>query len=181
MTDITVLRTLTRSRLVEAVDNSVNSAYFVTDLDTTRSFYAIDGMSGKKYRFLINTLVKSLGDVAYLEVGSWAGSAFCSAIHGNKVRAVAIDNWSQCGGPKNMFYHNLGRILTPESRVYVIDGDFRNVDYEAIGLFDIYFLDGPHDERDQYDGLKLVLNALGPEFVFIVDDWNWLRVSARHL
>ena len=42
------------------------------------------GMSGKKYRYLINNLVSLIEDARYLEIGSWTGSTACSAIYGNK-------------------------------------------------------------------------------------------------
>jgi len=164
------------SRLSIVVNKSLNDAFFVTGLESNNSFYAVEGMSGKKYRYFINNLVKSLGDTSYLEVGSWAGSTMSAAIHGNKVRAVAIDNWSTLGGPKDAFFENVRSFMTPEASVLVIEGDFRAVNYEDIGTFDIYLFDGPHEEKDQYDGLRLALSALGDEFVFIVDDWNWENV-----
>ncbi len=70
---------------------------------------ALQGMSGRKYRLFINNLIASIEDARYLEVGTWMGSTLCSAIHGNKVRALAIDNWSQFGGPVAQFLTNLSR------------------------------------------------------------------------
>ncbi len=176
MAEINTVCNLTTSRLVGAVDRSLKEAQIPRGFDTSSSFYALEGMSGKLYRFFINTLVKQLGDAAYLEVGSWAGSTLCSAIHDNKIRALAIDNWSQFGGPKDLFFKNLRAFTTSGVSVRVIEADFRSVDYKTIGLFDIFLFDGPHGEKDQYDGLKLALDALGDEFVFIVDDWNWSQV-----
>jgi hypothetical protein len=75
-----------------------------------------------------------------------------------------------------LFYHNVKTFMTPEAKVHVMEGDFRAVDYKGIGKFDIYLFDGPHEEKDQYDGLHLALEALNDEFVFIVDDWNWAQV-----
>jgi hypothetical protein len=176
MIEINTLRKNSPSVLVETVDKILNEAHFAATLNSTQGFYAIDGMSGKKYRYFINTLVKNVNNAAYLEVGSWAGSTLCSAVHGNKVRAVAIDNWSQFGGPKDLFFSNLKSFMTAETRVHVIEGDFREVDYENIGIFNIYLFDGPHEEKDQYDGLAMAQNALEDEFVFIIDDWNWSQV-----
>jgi hypothetical protein len=140
MTHIATVRKTTTSRLIEAVDGCLQDTQAVKGLDTANSFYAIEGMSGKKYRFFINTLVKQIGDASYLEVGSWAGSTLCSAIYGNKVRAVAIDNWSQFGGPKDLFFKNLRMFTTAGVRVRVIENDFRSVDYKTIGLFDIFIV-----------------------------------------
>ena len=165
-----------RTRLVSAVISSLDKALRVDQLPAFTGIYAIPGMSGKKYRYFINTLVGSLGDTAYLEVGSWAGSTLCSAIYGNKVRAAAIDNWSTFNGPRDAFNRNLEAFATNDTRVTVHEGDFRSIDYSKIGKFEIYLFDGPHGQKDQYDGLNLVRPALKKEFVFIVDDWNWLAV-----
>ena len=134
------------------------------------------GMSGKKYRNFINGLISQIDDPRYLEVGSWSGSTLCSAIHGNDVTAMAIDNWSEYGGPSNLFFSNIGQFSTPKNRISFINSDFRSVKYSSIGKFNVYLFDGPHSNQDQYDGLYLAMPALDPEFVFIVDDWNWQGV-----
>jgi hypothetical protein len=136
---------------------------------------ALDGMSGRKYRIFINNLIGSIEGARYLEVGVWMGSTLCSAIYKNKVRALAIDNWTQFGGPADKFFANLGRFKGGAS-VSFIDNDFRAVDFSAVGKFNVYLFDGPHQETDQYDGLSLAQAALDDQFVFIVDDWNWAQV-----
>ncbi len=133
---------------------------------------AIDGMSGRKYRLLINNLIAAVPDARYLEIGTWAGSTLCSAINKNQVRAVAIDNWSEFGGPKAQFLGNLERFKTPGADVTFIENDFRQVDYTSLGRFNVYMFDGPHTAADQYDGISLPLPALENEFILVVDDWN---------
>jgi hypothetical protein len=132
----------------------------------------IDGMSGRKYRLLINNLIASLPAARYLEIGTWSGSTLCSAVNRNSVHAVAIDNWSEFGGPKDQFLRNLARFKTPDAEVAFIEGDFRSIDYANLGHFNVYMFDGPHTAADQFDGINLVLPALEDEFVLIVDDWN---------
>ncbi|MDX2221191.1 MAG: class I SAM-dependent methyltransferase [Rhodospirillaceae bacterium] len=166
------------SALIGAVDRCLTAALLEPNIDSAKGFYAIDGMSGKKYRHFINALIRSLDDARYLEVGSWAGSTLCSAIHHNAVRAVAIDNWSEFGGPKDVFQAHLKLFATPAAKVTFIESDFRTVNYRDIGAFNVYLFDGPHEAKDQYDGLALALPALDNQFVFIVDDWNWERVRA---
>jgi hypothetical protein len=139
---------------------------------------ALEGMSGKKYRYFINNLIESIENARYLEVGVFAGSTLCSAIFGNNVTATAIDNWSQFNGPSDRFFLNLSRFKGPEAKVSFLERDFRQVDYRSIGVHDVYLFDGPHGEIDQHDGLTLGLPALADEFVLIVDDWNWEQV--RH-
>ncbi len=163
--------------LAVKVDQALHAAVAQDDLNADTGIYGIDGMSGKKYRYFINTLVASLDDPRYLEVGSWMGSTLCSAIHGNKVKAVAIDNWSEFGGPKEGFLKNVERFTTPEAHVTFVEADFRTIDFSRLpGLFNVYLFDGPHDAIDQYKGLSMALPCLDNRFVFIVDDWNWGRV-----
>jgi hypothetical protein len=132
----------------------------------------IQGMSGRKFRYFLNNLVERIPDPRYLEIGSWKGSTFCSAIKGNRVTAVAVDDWSGFGGPVGQFFGHLSEHVSLEARTSVLTSDFRKVDYAALGRFNIYFFDGPHSYQAQYDALELVLSALDEEFVFIVDDWN---------
>lgn len=136
----------------------------------------MSGMSGKKYRYLINNLVEETPDARYLEIGTWAGSTLCSAIYGNKVIATAVDNWSEFGGPVDEFYQNVNNILTSNIDFKCFNQDFRAVDYQNIGKFNIYMYDGPHTEKDQYDGIMIAQPALDDVYILIVDDWNWEKV-----
>jgi hypothetical protein len=141
----------------------------------------MDGMSGKKYRCFINNLVGITDDARYIEIGTWAGSTACSALYGNKVKGVCIDNWSEFGGPKDRFLSNVERVKCSDIDFRFIEDDFRNVDYSSIGKFNIYMFDGPHKHEDQYDALIKVLPALDDVFVFVVDDWNWESVRTGTL
>jgi len=145
---------------------------------------AIPGMSGRKYRYFINSLIEQLPAARYLEIGTWAGSTLCSAINGNSVTAMAIDNWSEFGGPSDKFFKNLAA-FKGTARVSFLEQDFRQVDYatfpRSFGKFGVYLFDGPHTFQDQYDGITLAQPALEPCYVQIVDDWNWPQVRAATL
>ncbi|MEM7427824.1 MAG: class I SAM-dependent methyltransferase [Pseudomonadota bacterium] len=136
------------------------------------------GMSGQRYRSLINRLVKTTHDAAYLEVGSWKGSTACAAMTGNAARVMCIDNWSLFGGPRDEFFANIERWRTPEVRFDFIETDFRDVDYAAHGQFNIYFFDGPHSLLETYEGIVGAQDALTKVHTLIIDDWNWPQV--RH-
>ena len=136
----------------------------------------IEGMSGQKYRTLINSLVRTYADPRYLEIGSWSGSTATAALHGNTAQALCIDNWSQFGGPRSEFFSNMGKVLSEDIKFGFLEQDFRRVDYRAIGLFNIYLFDGPHEEADQYQGVTIAQPALLDPFILIVDDWNWRAV-----
>jgi hypothetical protein len=58
----------------------------------------------------------------------------------------------------------------------MIEQDFRAVPYNAIGKFNIYLFDGPHEYQDQFDGVTIAQPALETQYIQIVDDWNWPQV-----
>ena len=61
----------------------------------TEDILKMDGLSGRKYRSLINSLINKVKNPSYLEIGSWLGSTACSAAFKNKLTITCIDNWSQ--------------------------------------------------------------------------------------
>lgn len=151
-------------------------AAFNTPSNIDPEILGLPGMSGRKYREFINNLVASVPNARYLEVGCWAGSTLCAALNGNSATAVAIDNWSEFGGPRDVFIHNVNQFVQPFNRMTLIDNDFRQVDFPSLGKFNIYLYDGPHKAVDQFDGIAKALDALDPKFVLVVDDWNWAEV-----
>ena len=144
------------------------------------SVKTLNGMSGRKYRYLINNLMQSLDNARYLEVGSWQGSTACSAMYGNDCTAVCIDNWSetmQGVHAKEGFLRNTGNIMTPDIDFKFIEDDFKNVDFTNLGKFNVYLYDGAHGEKDQYDGIVRAQPALEDTYYQIVDDWNGPEVQ----
>lgn len=131
------------------------------------------GMSGKRYRHLINNIVTSIEDARYLEIGSWRGSTASSAIYGNKVTCTCIDNWSECGDASSEFHKNIKLAKTDEVNLNIYEQDFRHIKYSDIGKYNIFLFDGPHSENDQYDGVVIPFECLDDTFIMIVDDWNW--------
>ena len=150
----------------------------------------MSGMSGKKYRYLINHLVYLIENPRYLEIGSWAGSTVCSALYGNKVKAVCIDNWLKFDteeylkkvyntkDQKKEFEENIKKVLKSSENIdfKFIESDFRKVNYKELGNFNIYCYDALHDEKSQYEGISIVQPALDDVFIIIIDDWNWQEV-----
>jgi hypothetical protein len=130
------------------------------------------GMSGGKYRTLVNRLIEHTPNARYLEIGSWKGSTACSAMYGNTVTATCIDNYTFGGFSKDDLVSNTNSVINDNINFTLLDGDFRQVDYNAIGKFNVYFYDGPHQEQDQYDGVVIAQPALDDIFTLIVDDYN---------
>jgi hypothetical protein len=137
---------------------------------------AIKGMSGQRYRTLINTLIEVFDRPRYLEIGSWPGSTVAAAIYGNSVHALCIDNWSEFSGTKEQFLTNIEKATSSSTVLHLIEQDFREVHYGALGKFNVFLFDGPHSEVDHRDGILVVQPCLADRFVLIVDDWNWLNV-----
>jgi hypothetical protein len=138
----------------------------------------MEGMCGRKYRYFINNLIRQISDPSYLEIGSWAGATACSAIYSNSLVATCVDNWSGFGGPKEKFFANLETAKGDGCEFRFIESDFRKIDWSELRLnANVYLFDGPHEERDQYDGISLVIPSLGENFILIVDDYNWIQVQ----
>jgi hypothetical protein len=157
--------------VMEAMQQAINGS---TPLPT--DVLTMQGMSGWRYRIFINELVRRVNNPAYLEVGSWAGSTLCSTICGNTLTAMAIDNWSEFGGPSQTFYSQVSKYVSPSVKLSTLNSDFRQVRWDAIGKFNIYLFDGPHSFDDQCDGIEIAMPALSDEFIVIVDDWNYEHV-----
>lgn len=69
----------------------------------------LEGMSSDRVCHFLNNVCSTKG-CRYLEIGVWKGATFISALHGNGsaiTRAVAIDDFSQFGGPAAEFNRNL--------------------------------------------------------------------------
>lgn len=131
------------------------------------------GMSGRKYRHLINNIVSLVENPRYLEIGSWQGSTASSAIYGNTVTCTCIDNWSECGDASKEFNQNIKLCVSDNIKLNVYEEDFYKINYSSIGKHNIFLFDGPHGEQEQYDGIKLPYESLDDAFILIVDDWNW--------
>ena len=135
------------------------------------------GMSGQKYRMLINRLIEYTPDARYLEIGSWRGSTACSAAYDNKVKVTCIDSWNEEESIMADFLSNVKRFMTEGVTFHYDHSDFYKVDYNNIGKYNVYMFDGPHGKTDQYEGIKLVQAALDNTFTLIVDDYNAPQVK----
>ena len=132
---------------------------------------SIRGFSGKYTRHFYNNLLE-LPSVRYLEIGTWRGSSFFSAIYNNNVTATCIDNWSEFGGPKKEFLYDLDK-YKGKNIVKYIEGDSFKIDVNGLGKFNIYLYDGSHKGDAHYKALTHYIGAMDDIFIYVVDDWNW--------
>lgn len=164
--------------LVNKYIQQVESAIQCAETDKTKLTplqFSIDGMSSKKNRIFLNELLSVDSEsINYLEIGTWMGSTFVSAMYGNKVKsAIAIDNFSQFQG--NMTTFSLNCVNSNISNFRFINADCFNLsqeDKDSIKDINIYFYDGDHTHEDQRKALTYYIDVLTDIFVLIVDDWN---------
>ena len=142
-----------------------------------QSILDIEGMSSDKVRHMLSNLTTDLN--SYIEIGVWKGSTFLSATHGKmNLQAVAIDNWSEFGGPVDTFKSNLWKYrkeITDD--ITLFESDFHNVQL-PLNHFQCLFYDGSHDEQAQCDAIVHMSQFMHDEFIYVVDDYCWPSVSA---
>jgi predicted O-methyltransferase YrrM len=141
----------------------------------------IPGMTGWRSRNFLYALLTGMDDPRYLEIGLWAGGSFAAAASVGKLRGVGIDDWSWGPGTADICKSNFASFRHKDADIRIIDADYRNVAYEQLGSFNVYFYDGPTDPGDHSDALSRPLPVLDDCFVFIANNWNWrhVRDSAR--
>lgn len=142
------------------------------DSKLTPEILALGGMSSAKVRHLLNNLCESPG-ARYLEVGTYAGSTFVSALFRNSfttTAALGIDNYSQFGGFET-FKTVTENYLIPGTFSFLKE-DFRKVDLakEQPGT-NVYFYDGGHSIEDHRDAITHFWDSLADVFVLVIDDW----------
>ena len=141
----------------------------------TDEILEMEGMSGKKTRHFYNNIC-SMNGARYLEIGTWKGSSLCSAMCNNNMTCVAIDNFHQYGGPKEEFMANFNKFKGLNNATF-IEKSCWDVNVNTIGPFNIYMYDGSHRAECHFKALNHYLDCLDNEFIYLVDDWNFLYSS----
>lgn len=156
-----------------------------------RAILEMEGMSGLKYRHMLNKLMELAGKgdpVNYLEIGSRKGSTFCSSVYGNNINALSIDNFSEfvttrLGGnstfstSSEQFKHNITQTAywspRANTNISVLNQDSFTVDPTKLPFkADIYFYDGEHSYASQYKAFTHFDAALKDTFITMVDDYT---------
>ena len=150
----------------------------------------IHGITSNKVRCFLNNIC-SIGGT-YLEIGVFRGATFCSAIYGNDVYAIGIDNFASPNlmpmgvsqklatylkqriqiPPQEDFLNNVKRFGNTE-QIDVYKGDYTTFDYTQLPKLDIVFYDGDTRFHDQYVTLKKIIPQFSERTILIMDDWNW--------
>lgn len=109
---------------------------------------------------------------AFVNVGVWHGFSYLAGIAANPDRpCVAIDNFSQFGGPKAEFLARFDGLKSPLHTFHEMDYE----DYFATthrGPIGFYIYDGEHSYRNQLRGLEAAEPFFADGCVVLVDDTN---------
>ena len=165
----------------------------------------VQGMSGVHFRHFLNALLNVTGarlagrGARYLEIGCYKGSTASAALFGNSgAHAVLVDNWSMFGGPRKEFERNVRAASGADAGTAAFGGasaSYRVIESDVwapsfvrdtlpqLGVFDVYFFDGPHGYDDQYRAITEFRGNMhslsengGGGTVVLVDDWNYAAV-----
>lgn len=137
----------------------------------------LEGMSGQRFRSLLNKLIKIPISGSYLEIGTFKGSTAISALYQNQRTAILIDNWSEFGGPKETALKNLMRHC-PTAVLNIVDQSFD--DFCKVNTREkiaVYFYDGGHSFEEQMMAVKFIDKLNFDKLIFIVDDFRWETVQ----
>jgi hypothetical protein len=165
--------------LITHVKNSISNA-FSNISNVSNDILSMEGMSGNKTRHLYNNIC-NLPHSTYLEVGTWKGSSFISAMYNNyDTYGYCVDNWCEFGGPRDEFYNNLKTFLTNKD-IKILDKDCwaitsGDIDNKKI---DVFMYDGAHDYESQKKAITYYHQFFSKFVIIMIDDWscNWVDVT----
>ena len=132
-------------------------------------------LTGHYVRNIINNICSQCR--SYLEIGLYRGGTFTAALHGNQIQAFGIDDFSQNWGPNSSRDEFFDRLADAVGRndVEIYEGDCWGVPDEKLKTYDVYMFDGPHGYQDQYDALPCFIENMNDEFIYIVDDYDYVK------
>jgi hypothetical protein len=156
----------------------------------TQDVMDIHGITSNKVRCFLNNICSIGGN--YLEIGVFRGATFCSAIYGNDIHTIGLDNFASPNlmpmgvsqklatylkqnidtPPQEDFINNVKRFGVT-GKIDVYKTDYTTFDYSQLPKLDIVFYDGDTRFHDQYVTLKKVVPQFNKQTILIMDDWNW--------
>lgn len=162
--------------LIEHVKQSIEKAKLEKS-NLTYEILSLEGLSSDKIRHLINNIC-SIPHAHYLEIGTWKGATFISALYKNRLSSgTAIDNWKQFTGTKDDFEKNAQNFLDKNSYT-AHEANCFNFDLKKIqNKIDIYFYDANHTKKDQKNAFTYYDSVFNNTFIAIVDNYNWIQVQ----
>ena len=139
---------------------------------------ALEGMSSDGIRHLLNNVCELVGG-SYLEIGSWRGSTFISALYKNAdVKALSIDHHQefekveQFKTTADMLADNCKQMLVHNEQYQLVTADCFNIEIDPNWKFNIYLYDGYHSYECQYQAITKFYKHLEDVFIYICDDFS---------
>jgi hypothetical protein len=129
----------------------------------------LEGLSSPNVWHLLNNLVSK--SKTYLEVGCFKGSTLCAAIHGNNVKAYAVDNFMMNKESREIFYENI-----KPYKVRFFEQDAWTVELHQLSPIEVFFYDGDHSFEAHHKAITYYYPALAKEFIYVCDDWDMKRI-----
>lgn len=162
-------------RLINHVQQCIEKAER-EDSKLKKKIFALEGMSSNKMRCLLNNLC-TLPGTNYLEIGCWHGSTLISALYKNNssvTSAIAMENWSEYGGPKARFQANVEKWLgkAPFLKFYETDCFKVNKAEVFTQPITLYLYDGDHSTECHEQAFTYFDEVFDEVFIALVDDWN---------
>lgn len=176
--------------LVKHIDESIEWGRLEVS-KLTQDILDIHGITSNKVKCFLNNIC-NIDNATYLELGVFRGATFCSAIYGNDIYSIAVDNFMSPNlTPRgvshkisNYYRHNIDIIPQEEfldnvkrfgdvDKISVYKTDYQMFDFSPLSNVDIIFYDGETKFHDQYTALRNMLPIFSDETILIMDDWNW--------
>lgn len=139
----------------------------------------LQGFSGEKTRHLYNNLC-DIDNIMYLEIGTYLGSTFTSAMFNNDIYGIAVDNWSEFNCSAQSALANINKYI-PTNKFSLIEKNFYNLNIDDFNKpVDIYLYDGNHSYECHKDAILHMKQFLSDISIILVDDFrddgNWVGV-----
>lgn len=178
---------LTLAFYSDAVNKAVANAS-LTNTTLPKEILDLEGMSSWGIRILLNSLCANMPKSNYLEIGSWRGSTFISALYNNlNVHGTSIDsheefvNHSEFKTTAEMLEKNCKQHLTHGENYQLITADCFALNIPENVKYNIYLYDGYHDYLSQYKALTEYIKNMTSIFVYICDDYSvrWVEEATQ--
>jgi hypothetical protein len=123
---------------------------------------------------IINKCVACMpDDQVFVNIGVYYGFTYLAGIINNpNKQCVAVDNFSQFGGPKEAFLKQFDKVKSSKHIFYNLDY-VKYFKHDHRGSIGLYIYDGEHTYEQQLNGLRIAEPFFSKNCVVIVDDTNW--------
>lgn len=169
------------SSLINHIDKSIDMANN-NQSKINNYILSLFGFSGNKTRHLYNNICNIPTKTNYLEVGTYKGSTFISALYNNhQTNGIAVDNWSEFDSSRDIC-NNIIKSFIPTNQYQLIEYDSFSLNNNHIPLdsIDIYLYDGEHSYESHVKAITYFEKFLSPISIVMIDDFredgSWKRV-----